>query len=392
MRILSLSNEKDLKRLMLDMSVDPYGIKIMLPKAQGYLVKINSLNNISANILKQEMLSLGGDAAVCRGALTGKTKKTDCLLMGTLSQLNGLSDKLDRQPFGLDSMARGISLALKNYRKENMSLLLGKHKLNFGARSYVMGVLNVTPDSFSGDGIREPSEAVDYARKLIKDGADILDIGGESTRPGAKPVALQDELSRVIPVIKALSKKINTPISVDTYKPEVAKQALDNGASMINDITALKNKEMAKIISRYKAGVCVMHMRGKPSSMQKNPRYLSLIDEIVDYLAKAIDRGKEAGIPEEKIIIDPGIGFGKTLEHNLEILKRLKEFKSLGKPILIGTSRKAFIGKILNAGPQERVFGTVASCVLAGQNGANILRVHDIKEVKQSLLIRDKLR
>ncbi len=399
LRVLQTSNQKKIKQIMQEIGVDPYGIKIMLPKAQGYLLKADALNNISANILKQEMLSLGGDVALARGALTGKVKKTDCLIMGTLSQFNRLSYKLHKQPFGLNRMGQEIKQALKNYREEGLSLNLKGHKFNFEKRSYIMGIVNITPDSFSGDGIYAkglspkgtvPSAAVDYAQKLIEDGADIIDIGGESTRPGAKPVSLRDELSRVIPVIKALSKKINAPLSVDTYKPEVAKQALDNGATMINDITALRNKNMAKVVSRYKAAIVLMHMRGNPRSMQKNPHYISLIDEIVEYLANAIDRAEEAGV-REKIIIDPGIGFGKTLEHNLEILKRLQEFKILGRPILIGTSRKAFIGKILNAGPEDRIFGTVASCVLASKNGANILRVHDVKAVKQALLIKDKL-
>ena len=383
--------------------MDAYGIKIMLPKAQAYLLKVNSLNSISANILKQEMLSLGGDVAVARGALTGKLKKTDCLIMGSLSQLNRLSDKLRKQPFGLNTMGRELSQALENYQKAKLSLVLGGYKFNFGTRSYIMGIVNVTPDSFSGDGLypsagcrvqgaKNISRVIDFAQKLVDDGADIVDIGGESTRPGAKPVSLRDELLRVIPVIKAAARKIKAPISVDTYKPEVAKQALDNGASMINDITALKDYKMAKVISRYKAGVAVMHMQGNPRSMQKNPRYISLIDEIIEYLAGAVNRGREAGIAKEKMLVDPGIGFGKTLEHNLEILKRLNEFKVLGRPILAGTSRKAFIGKLLATDTEERIFGTVASCVLAAKNGADIFRVHDVKAVKQALLIEDKLR
>ncbi|MDD5519131.1 MAG: dihydropteroate synthase, partial [Candidatus Omnitrophica bacterium] len=336
-----MTKEKDLKQVMRDIQVDPYGIKIMLPKAQGYILKINALSNISANILKQEMLSLGGDVAVSRNALTGKAKKTDCLIMGNLAQLGSLSNKLHKQPFGLDNLARDLSLALKNYRREKSSLDLGRHRLYLGARSHIMGIVNVTPDSFSGDGLSDKCRAVEYAEKLVKDGADILDVGGESSRPGAKPVSLKTELSRTIPIIKTLVRKIKVPVSIDTCKAEVAHQALDNGASLVNDISGLKNIKIAKIASRYKAGVVIMHMRGNPRSMQKNPQYVSLIDEIIAYLAEAIARGVAAGIAKEKIIIDPGIGFGKTLEHNLEILKRLREFKVFGLPILSGTSRKA---------------------------------------------------
>ncbi|MFA5062520.1 MAG: dihydropteroate synthase [Candidatus Omnitrophota bacterium] len=391
MRILSISKEKDLKRVMQEIGVDTYGIKIMLPKTQAYLAKVVSLNNVSANILKQEMLSLGGDVAVSRDSLTGRVKKTDCLIIGNLSQFKKLSNKLQMQPFGLNKITQDLKVALKNFQEDNLELVLGKYRLNFDARSYIMGIVNVTPDSFSGDGLslRSIDEITDFAQKLVEDGADILDIGGESTRPGAKPISIKEELARVIPVIKSVSRKINIPLSIDTYKPEVAKQALDNGADMVNDITALKDSSMAKVISRYKAGVVIMHMQGLPRSMQVNPKYLSLIDEIIEYLTKAMDRGINNGIPKEKIVIDPGIGFGKTTEHNLEVIKRLKEFKVLGRPILIGTSRKSFIGGILNIDPKERVFGTISSCVIAAGNGANIFRVHDVKALKQALLVRD---
>ncbi len=399
MRILSISNQRDLKKLMQDINVDPYGVKIMLPKTQSYLLKINSLSNISANILKQEMLSLGGDVALARNALTGRVKKTGCLVMGNLAQFTRLSDKLNKQPFGLSELAQGLNLTLKNYQKDSFQLKAGRYKLNLGSRSYIMGIVNVTPDSFSGDGLLkvlgvrcQVSEVVSYAKKLVRDGADIIDVGGESTRPGAKAVSLKDEILRVIPVIKTLAKKINLPISVDTYKPEVARLALDNGASLINDISGLRDIKMAKIVSRYKAGIVIMHMLGSPRSMQKNPRYNSLVDDIIVYLESAVKKAEESGVDRESIIIDPGIGFGKTLEHNLEILKRLREFKSLGKPILIGTSRKSFIGKILRAEPDNRLFGTVASCVNACVNGATIVRVHDVKAVKQALMIADSIK
>lgn len=399
--ILQIPNQKEIKQTLEGIGVDPYGIKIMLPKAQNYLIKVNGLSNILANILKQELLSLGADAAVSREALTGKAKRTDCLIMGTLAQFSRLSEKLKQQPFGLNRLAQDLSSAIKNYRNENINLILGEFKLNLRNRSYIMGIVNVTPDSFSGDGLydkrliadskRRIAYIADYAQKLAADGADIIDIGGESSRPGAKPVSLQEELARVIPVIKTLAKKIKTPISIDTHKPEVAKQALDNGASMVNDISALKNKKMLALVSRSKAAVVIMHMQGNPYSMQKKPSYVSVIDEIIGYLQNAINRALQAGIKKEKIVADPGIGFGKTIEHNLEILKRLKEFKVLGQPVLVGTSRKSFIGKILNSQPQERIFGTIGSCIVAADNGANILRVHDVKAVKQALLIRDSI-
>lgn len=392
--MFQLSKPGELKEIMRDIGVDPYGSKIMLPKAMNYLVRVNSISNITANILKQEMLSLGGDVAVARGALTGKAKKTDCLIMGNVSQFNRLQDKLYRQPFGLDRLARDLSLSLLNYQKNNFLLELGGHRLNLSRRPHIMGILNLTPDSFSGDGLypkKDIGPVVNYVQKLVRDGADIIDVGGESSRPGARPVSIKEELSRTIPAIKALVKRIKVPISIDTYNPEVAKSALDSGALMVNDISGLRDPKMAGIIARRKAAVVIMHMKGRPRTMQKNPRYSSLILEITDYLSAAIKKAQDSGIERKKIIIDPGIGFGKDLEHNLEILKRMREFKVLGMPILVGTSRKSFIGRLLKAQVQERIFGSVSSSVLAVNNGAHIVRVHDVRETKQSLKILNEV-
>lgn len=401
MLILDPLSHKELKELMQDIKVDPYGREIMLPKATSCLIRINSLSNIAANILKQEMLSFGGDVALARGALTGKSKKTDCLLMGNLAQFNRLTEKLHRQPFGLDRLAQDLSRNLANYQKDEFNLILGRYKMALRQnRARIMGIVNMTPDSFSQDGLYVKSQIpssksqidkiVNHIAKMVRDGADIIDIGGESTRPGAKPVSVKEELKRTIPVIKKIAQKIKVPISIDTYKPEVARQALDNGASLVNDIAGLNHK-MAKIVSEYKAGVVIMHMQGKPQTMQNNPVYKSLLDEIIEYLDKAISEAVDYGIHRDKIIIDPGIGFGKTLEHNLEILNRLREFKILGRPILVGPSRKSFIGKILNAGPQERIFGTLSACALAVKNGASIVRVHDVKAVKEALKVTDAI-
>lgn len=373
---------------MQDIRVDPYGIRIMLPKAISCVIKMDSVSNITANILKQEMLSLGGDAAVARGALTGKTKKTGCLLIGNLSQFNRLNQKLKIQPFGLRSLAQTLDLTLKNYRKEEFNIGLGKYRLGLAnAKVGIMGIVNVTPDSFSGDGLYYSSlgEVVKYAQKLVSGGAGIIDVGGESSRPNAEPVSLKEEIERTIPVIKALARKVKVPISIDTYKPEVAQKALDCGASLVNDIGGLRNPKMAKTVARNKAAVVIMHMKGRPRNMQKNPRYACLIEEIIDNLELAIKRALDAGVDKDKIIIDPGIGFGKTAQDNLEILQNLQDFKVLGKPIMVGTSRKAFIGKILDAGPQERLSGTISSCVMAAQNGAKIVRTHDVRQVREAL-------
>lgn len=398
MRILEIPDQKEIKKILQEIRVDPYGIKIMAPKAITYLIRMNSLSCISANILKQEMLSLGGDVAVARDALTGKTKKTDCLIIANSAQINRLNEKLNKQPFGLNRLAKGLSKTLADYQRDKFALELGGYKLNLKKRPFIMGIVNLTPDSFSGNGLYRgliPKQGIlprqkrilEHIENIVKDGADIIDIGGESSRPGAKPVLLKEELRRTIPVIKKIAKRIKVPISIDTYKPEVARQALDSGAVMVNDISGLRNPKMVKVISKYRAGAVIMHMKGRPQTMQNNPKYKSLIDEIIEYLRLSINRAIEQGVDEEKIVIDPGIGFGKTLEHNLDILRLLREFKVLGRPILVGPSRKSFIGRILNAGPQDRLYGMLSCCVLAVENGANILRVHDVKEVKQSLKI-----
>ncbi|MBU0503505.1 MAG: dihydropteroate synthase [Candidatus Omnitrophota bacterium] len=406
MRIIQGCSAIDLKKMLQGIKVDPCGINIMQPKASFYLVKLSSLACIAANILKQEMLSLGGDAAVARDTISAKIKTTDCLLMANLAQLKRLNQKLKHQPFGLNKIAKDLALALENYRKDRFILDLGKHKLSLSLRTHIMGIVNITTDSFSGDGlysiVKNPcqparqKEAIlksilEYAQKLAKDGADIIDIGGESSRPGAKQISCKEELARVIPAIRKLVKNIRLPISIDTYKPEVAEQALDNGAVIINDITGLKNKKMLKVAVKYNAAVIVMHMQGTPRTMQTKPYYVSLIDDIIDFLSSAVSRALEAGINRDKIIIDPGIGFGKTLEHNLEILKRLSDFKILGLPVLVGASRKSFIGKILGTQPKDRLFGTISSCILASINGANILRVHDVREVRDALRLSDRI-
>ncbi|MGB9595907.1 MAG: dihydropteroate synthase [Candidatus Poribacteria bacterium] len=264
---------------------------------------------------------------------------------------------------------------------------------NVGFRTLVMGILNVTPDSFSDGGLFVNVEsAIEHAKKMIQDGADIIDIGGESTRPGAEAISIDVELSRVIPVISELSKSTDVCISIDTYKPEVAEIAIDNGACMVNDISAISDPKMAKVVAKSGVPIVLMHKKGTPKDMQISPHYNSLIDEIKKYLQDKVNMAERSGISSDKIIIDPGIGFGKTVEHNLEILRRLNEFKSLGKPILIGTSRKSFIGKILNIDdPKERIDGTSATVAIAIANGADIIRVHDVKQMKMVAQIADAI-
>lgn len=391
MRIFNFNGENEVKQAMREIGVDPSGIKIMLPKAVTFLIRLNSISNIAANILKQEMLSLGGDVAIARGALTGKTKNTGCLIIGQSCQLRSLILKLRLQPFGLSKLADELDSNIKKYARGKFILPLKKGSLNFNGKVYIMGAVNLTPDSFSGDGLYGikssdyPGLALEKAETMLKDGADIIDLGGESSRPGARSISVKEELRRVLPVLKKLAKSIPAPISIDTTKAEVAQAALDSGAQIINDISGLRDKRMVKIAARHKAAVIIMHMLGKPVNMQHKVAYKSLIEDIAFWLKNSVDSAECAGIKPDKIIIDPGIGFSKTPGQNLEIIKRLADFKILGKPILVGPCRKSFIGKVLKTKPQERTIGTVSTCLMAVERGANIVRVHDVKEVAQAL-------
>jgi dihydropteroate synthase len=256
-----------------------------------------------------------------------------------------------------------------------------------------MGIVNVTPDSFSdGGAYLDPDRAVDHALDLACKGADILDVGGESTRPGSLPVTEGEELGRVIPVIRGLRKKTGVLISVDTAKSAVARAALDAGADIINDTSALRSDpDMAGLVARSGAAVILMHMKGTPRTMQKSPRYDDLLGEVRSFLAERIRAAEAAGIPAERIIVDPGIGFGKTAEHNLTLLNRLDAFQDLGRPVCVGFSRKAFIGRVLGLPPEERLEGTIATAVISVSCNAHILRVHDVGPVVKAVRMAEAI-
>lgn len=248
-------------------------------------------------------------------------------------------------------------------------------------RALIMGVLNVTPDSFSDGGLYLRTEdAVRRAEEMAQEGADIIDIGGESSRPGAEPVPLEEELRRVIPVVREVVRRLPVPISVDTYKAEVARRALEEGASIVNDISALRfDPDMAEVVAERGGPVVLMHMKGTPRDMQRNPYYEDVLGEVEGFLRERKEAAIGMGIPEQNIILDPGIGFGKRVQDNLQLLKNLDRLASLGSPLLVGTSRKSFIGAVLDLPVEERLEGTLATLVLAVAKGAKVLRVHDVK-------------
>jgi dihydropteroate synthase len=256
----------------------------------------------------------------------------------------------------------------------------------------VMGVVNVTPDSFSDGGrFLRPERAIEHARGLVRDGADLLDIGGESTRPGSEGVSAEQELARVGPVLEGLAE-VGVPISIDTSKRAVAEAALDAGAEIVNDVTALRSDpELAELCAERGCGVVLMHMLGTPRTMQEAPAYDDVVDDVKAFLAGRVEFALDRGIQEERIWIDPGVGFGKALEHNVELLRRLGELRALGRPICIGTSRKSFIGTLTGREVDERVGGTVAANVLAFANGAEVFRVHDVRAGREALAVAEAI-
>ena len=267
--------------------------------------------------------------------------------------------------------------------------LMMENKEECAERTVIMGILNVTPDSFTDGGLFfDVASAVARAKEMISQGADIIDIGGESSRPGAKPVSPEEELRRILPVIKKILSESEIPISVDTYKPRVAEECLKAGALIINDITGLRNEEMIKVCVKYKASVVIMHMKGNPETMQDAPKYADIVAEIIAFFRDRVAAAEKAGIT--KIMLDPGIGFGKTLEHNIEILRRLSEFRDLGYPLLIGTSRKSFIKKLTDAKTiPELLPGTLATVCLCVMGGADVVRVHEVAECRKALDVID---
>ena len=261
-------------------------------------------------------------------------------------------------------------------------------------RPLVMGVLNATPDSFSDGGLYDaPERVLARAEQMVAEGADLLDLGGESTRPGAAPVSPRDEAARILPTLRLLRSRLAVPLSVDTRRAEVARAALAEGAEIVNDVSALADPAMGGVVAEAGAGVVLMHMRGTPETMQRDPRYADVAGEVADELAAALERARAAGIADARVVLDPGIGFAKTAEHNLELIARLGELARLGRPLLLGPSRKSFLGKILGGVPaDERDAGTAAACVVGLLHGARIFRVHDVRVVRQALDVAEALR
>jgi dihydropteroate synthase len=380
------SQPDDTRASMLAIGVCPDALDIMLPKMRHLAFMVRGLDPRAANILKQEMLAVGGEAATSYHVICDLTKPTDCLLAGTERQFSIALPKLACQPFGLAKLASDIERAIHALSSSERRCF---GPLELGNRTIVMGILNVTPDSFSGDGTLDVQAAIDRGLAMSSQGAGIIDVGGESTRPGASQPSTEEELARVIPVIEGLAAKSGIPISIDSRNPEVVRRAIAAGACIVNLVGGIRNEEMARVIADSGMPVILMHMQGEPGNMQQNPDYLDVVDDIVSEMRCQISLALDSGIASENIAIDPGIGFGKTLEHNLEILRRLGEFRVLGAPIVTGTSRKSFIGKVLGTETDDRLEGSIATAVLASAQGADIVRAHDVMETVKAIRLAD---
>jgi dihydropteroate synthase len=394
LKLVIINNFNEAIEIFQKIGVDPYGINAMAPKTRQVNILLKAQSCKVANILKQEMLSLGADAAVARGSVSCSVKATDVLLMGTVKQIRALAAKIEKQPFGLDSISRDLPVLLDRMSQDRYILKTARREIVLGERTLIMGVLNVTPDSFSdGNLYLDRQKAVERGLQMADEGADMIDIGGESTRPGSQSVATRREIARVVPVVESLAGKLSIPISVDTTKSTVARKTLAAGAEIINDISALSDdNKMTSVVREASAALILMHRRGKPENMQTgNLVYDDLMGEIIAYLRKALQKAVTAGIGRNQMVADPGIGFGKTYEDNCKIINKLEELKVLGLPVLAGTSRKAFIGKITGGEPVQRMEGTAATVAAAIMNGCHIVRVHDVAAMKKVAAMTDAI-
>jgi len=379
-RVVAIPDTDAAQRVMARIGCDPAGIRLMRDKAVFRTIMLENISPKAANLVKQTFLAKGGEAAIARGSADLSISATDVLICATLKQYRLAIAALKLQPWGLPGLAGAIEEALEAsftaMNRERHYVWSDRELKIKPGRTLVMGILNVTPDSFSDGGMfLTPDAALAQAEKMIAEGADIIDIGAESTRPyGAQPISAEVEMERLLPALAKIAANCPVPISVDTYKSKVAEEALKAGAHIINDVWGLqKDPGMADVATRFGVPVVVMHNQCGTNYER------DIMSHILEFLRRSLDIGIAAGMDRDRFIIDPGIGFGKTGAQNLKVLSRLEELQSLGLPVLLGTSRKRFIGEILDAAVNDRVEGTAATVALGIVKGANIVRVHDVK-------------
>jgi len=374
MRVYQIAKPNNIHKFLTDLELDKSGVEIIKTKMELIYIKIEDLKTPAVNILKQDALSIGAELAVPSGVILCQKDRYDCLLIGTKRQLERLSKKELAQPFGLKEVAKTINniINTKEYPIE------------------IMGILNANSDSFYSGSRFIGDNAIAQINKLIEDGADIIDIGAVSSRPGSTAISYTEELNRVKDILKTIKdKKLYKKVdfSIDSYTPEVVEVALDSGFKYINDITGAKDNRLIELAVKYNAKYIIMHMQGTPKDMQKNPTYECVVTEVEEFFKQQIKKCEMLGLKKENIILDVGIGFGKTLEHNLALLKSHKHFQKLGCQLLIGASRKSLIDKIISTPIEQRLAGTLAIHLKAIDNGASIVRCHDVAEHKQAIKV-----
>ena len=378
MKLYQIAKPKDLSKYLKDLGVEGGGIKIMSKKGELFFIKIKELKTPAANILKQDALSVGADLAVPGGVILCEKPYYDCLLIGTKRQLEYLARKELAQPFGLKQLAKELK-ELLNPKKFDLK---------------IMGVINANSDSFYSGSRFQGSQAIKQIEQMINDGAKIIDIGAVSSRPGSKAVSAEEELKRVkdiLNIIKEQKLYEKAIFSIDSYTPKVVEYALNCGFKIVNDITGARDIELIKLTKQYSTKICIMHMQGTPETMQINPHYEDVVYEVDQFFAKQIKKCEEFGLSKDDIILDVGIGFGKSLEHNLELLKAHQHFTHFGCELLIGASRKSLIDKITPTPTQERLPGTLIIHTKAVERGASIVRCHDVKEHYQAFKVWERL-
>ena len=398
---LKILNSNDLLSLIAKIGADPRSAAYFLPKREVLSFWIPQVDFRAAAYLKQEMLTRAGDATVDRNVIDGRRERSDVLVIGTEGQYKAIFPKLEAMScWGLDTLRKALYAA---FRKSHIAAwnipLPGGRTLGLGkGKTKIMGILNITPDSFYSDSrlfTADIEEILIRAQKMIDAGAHILDIGAESTRPGSEPISETEEKGRLLPVLRALRKKFpEQVISVDTYKGNIARVAAENGADIINDISGFTlDSDMLQAVAETGLPYVLSHIQGTPQTMQSNPFYNNVVEESIDYFEKKLQELENVGVSADRVIIDPGIGFGKRLQDNLRILKSIQSFRSLGRPLLIGHSRKGFIKNILNKeNPESRLYGTMAVSAYCAGEKVELVRVHDVEASHDVLEVIDAIR
>jgi dihydropteroate synthase len=389
LRLISPRPKGALARVLAEAGVDSRGVAIIGRKAETIVVRVDRVAAPVANIIKQQLLSIGGDAAVHRDVIAGGPPQSSVYIIADRNRLAQLPAKFARQPFGLAELGAGVERLLGAMERPPARVSLPRGEINLAAGPIVMGVLNVTPDSFSdGGAFLDPGAAHERALAMIEEGARVIDVGGESTRPGAAEVSAETELGRVMPLLRRLGGAIPVPLSIDTRRAAVARAAIDAGASIVNDVSGLRHDPaMIEAVRDSGAAVVVMHMQGTPETMQANPSYTDVTGEIIAWFEERTAEILRAGVDREKIIVDPGLGFGKRSEDNLTILNELGDFAGLGFPVMVGYSRKSFIGKVTGREPAVRLHGGLAALAKCLAGGAAFVRVHDVGETVDFLKV-----